>query len=329
MPKVPYSVLDEIGRRTSTPSYSMTIAPATHHSHPAPKRPLSRGGGLRLALLLLTLCLLLPQPAMAEETITWMTADRPTSYILHGPDKGMGVVDQLYRLLWKEMPEYDHQTRPMSFGRALKEMAEGKNICAVGFISPEREAVGCFSIPAVVSLPYSIVARKGHLEGIFGDVEAISLCGLLARGDLKGGVVQKRSYGSLNPLIAAEEDRKMLYVLTPGADKVEMLLKGRIDYLVEIAPFMTYQAKQSGNQDLLTSFAIEESKERALTASVFCANTKFGQEVITKVNDIIREHRAEPAYLEMLERWYDPNSRPRLREQYRKTILHDPETPAE
>ncbi|HNX59739.1 MAG TPA: hypothetical protein PKK43_11620, partial [Spirochaetota bacterium] len=96
-------------------------------------------------------------PASAAEVMRWAVADRPTSYILDGQDKGTGTVDLLYAILRRNMPEYDHRYVNMTFGRVLQTMKSGENICAVGFKDNERLDVAYFSEPAIISLPFSIV----------------------------------------------------------------------------------------------------------------------------------------------------------------------------
>ncbi|MBG0778273.1 MAG: TIGR02285 family protein [Desulfovibrionaceae bacterium] len=287
-------------------------------SRPAALLPVALALG---ALLLAALAATPTRPAVAGERVLWATADRPTSYILRGPDKGRGVVDELYAILQRGMPEYEHQTQVMTFGRVLEMMRSGENVCAVGFPKPEREAVSCFSLPAVVALSYSVAARKGVLEAIYGDVDSVSLQDLLGRADLRGGVLQKRAYGDLNPILSRAEARGELVVLPPGADLVEMLLKRRVDYVIEIASFMRYRAKQVGAKDALASFVIREHGDRPLVAHVFCTRNEWGRHAIKRINTILRRVCPTPQYLEILERWYDPKARPLLRRYYEERIL--------
>jgi uncharacterized protein (TIGR02285 family) len=260
-------------------------------------------------------------PAFAAETIEWAVADRPTSYILDGPDKGKGAVDELYALLFKNLKGYDHKTVNMTFGRVLQTMKSNGNLCAVGFRDPERESAAYFSIPAVISLPFSVVSRKGDLERYFGEQDSVSIDMLLSFGELKGGIMQKRSYGEIDPIIKKSEDKKVLYTLSPNSDVVQMLLTNRLDYILEIVSFVKYRAKQSGKSDEITSYAIKEYTSPVLVAHVFCTKNEWGRRMIGRINAILREKRPTPEYLEFMERWYDDKSKKIIRKYYHDEFL--------
>lgn len=140
--------------------------------------------GAIVSIILFLFCI---PSAQAKEEIVWAAADRPTSYILEGRDKGRGVVDEVYSILHENMNDYDNKTRVMNFARVLIQMENGLNQCACGFKNPEREKVGYFSIPAIIALPFSVVAKKGRLDEIYKDTDTISLKNLLDNKNLKGG----------------------------------------------------------------------------------------------------------------------------------------------
>jgi len=260
-------------------------------------------------------------PGNAAETIKWAIADRPTSYILEGNDKGKGTVDLLYAILKRNMSEYDHKYINMTFGRVLQTMKSGENICAVGFKDPERSSLAYFSVPAVISLPFSVVYRKGTIERVYGDTDSISIEKLLQNTDLDGGIMQKRSYGEIDPLIKRYEDKRILHTLSPNSDIIQMLYTDRLDYVIEIVSFANYRARQAGKNDGLRSYAIKEYSQPVLVAHVFCTKNEWGKKMIERINQILIRERKTPEYLELMTHWYDERSRKVIRQYYDSQFL--------
>jgi len=279
-------------------------------------------GKIRRIIFALPIVMIMVIAARADhETVEWVVADRPTSYILDGPDKGKGAVDGLYALLFRYLPEYEHKTINMTFGRVLQTMKSGQNLCAVGFRDQEREKVAYFSIPAIISLPFAVVAKKGRIEQFYGDIDSVSIEKLLADKRLRGGVMQKRSYGDIDGIIKKYEESRVLHTLTPNSDIVQMLLSDRLDYVIEIVSFAKYRAKHSGKEKEITSFPIREYRQQVLVAHVFCTKNEWGRQMIQKINQIIRRERTSPSYIEFMERWYDDRSRRIIRKYYNENFI--------
>ena len=257
----------------------------------------------------------------AKDTIVWAVADRPTSYILEGQDKGRGVVDEVYSVLFQNISDYDHKTDVMNFARILEQMDKGEKQCACGFRKPEREIVGYFSIPAIIALPFSVVAKKGRLDEIYGDGESISLKNLLENKKLKGGVTKKRSYGDITQMIIEHEKKGTLYVQSSTRNLMKMLAAERLDYIIEIPSFTRYIAKQLNNEDLFTTYAIKETNNKVLIAHIFCTKNEWGRVVIDRIDNVLRKERKSSDYIEILERWYDEKSRKLIREYYKNNFL--------
>ncbi|MGD9213068.1 MAG: TIGR02285 family protein [Desulfobacteraceae bacterium] len=263
------------------------------------------------------------------QTVVWAVADRPTSYILEGEDKGKGAVDEVYALLQENLTEYQHKNQEMTFARIIKQMEHGKNVCACGFKKPEREEVGIFSQPAIISVPFSIVTKKKHLPEMFNNVDSISLEKLLKNKSITCGVTQKRSYGSITELINIEQN-KNISVHTNTSNLTKMLLLDRVDYIIEIPSFPIYMAKQlkkedpllNQNQDPLVSIGIEENTNKVLLASIFCTKNQWGNDIMKKIDDILSREKAKPQYLKMLERWYDEKSRLVIRKHYNTEFIN-------
>ncbi|MCD4722619.1 MAG: TIGR02285 family protein [Desulfobacula sp.] len=265
--------------------------------------------------------LLCSSSGYASDIVVWAVADRPTSYILEGQDKGRGVVDEVYSIFHENLNDYDHKTKDMNFARILVQMEHGKNLCACGFKKPEREKVGYFSIPAIIALPFSVVAKKGRLNEIYGNTKSISLKNLFENINLEGGVTKKRSYGDITMLIDEYEKKGNLYVQSSTHNLMKMLIANRLDYAIEIPSFAKYIAKQLRSEEIIESYAIEENKNKVLVAHIFCTKNEWGHAIIKRIDNILRKERNSSGYIEILERWYDEKGRRIIREYYNTNFL--------
>ncbi len=273
-------------------------------------------------LIIYILCLIVyASSAYAKDAVVWAVADRPTSYILEGVDKGRGVVDEVYYLLHKNLKEYEHKTNKMNFARVLQQMENGENQCACGFKKPEREKVGYYSVPAVIALPFSVIVKKGKLEEIYGKTESIALANLLENEKFKGGVSKKRSYGNITPLIDTYEKKGNLYAHPSTQNLMKMLMADRLDYAIEIHSFANYIAKQLDNEDIFETYAIDENKNKVLIAYIFCTKNEWGRKIIEKVDRILEKERQTPTYVEIMGRWYDDKGRKIIKDYYNNNFL--------
>ncbi len=259
--------------------------------------------------------------AYSKDTVVWAVADRPTSYILEGVDKGRGVVDEVYYLLHKNLKEYEHKTNKMNFARVLQQMENGENQCACGFKKPEREKVGYYSVPAVIALPFSVIVKKGKLDEIYGKTESIALKNLLENEKFKGGVSKKRSYGNITPLIDTYEKKGNLYAHSSTQNLMKMLMADRLDYAIEIHSFANYIAKQLDNEDIFETYAIDENKNKVLIAYIFCTKNEWGRKIIEKVDRILEKERQTASYVEIMGRWYDDKGRKIIKDYYNNNFL--------
>ena len=255
-----------------------------------------------------------------SQTVTWAIADRPTSYILRGKDKGRGAVDELYSLLQKHLKGYQHKNHEMTFARVLQQMKCGKNVCACGFRSSKREEVGLFSQPAIIAMPYSIVTKKGHFSQIFSNAHSISLEKLIKNRSITGGITQERSYGSITAVIN-ENQNKNIDILANTSNLIKMLILDRVDYIIEIPSFAVYMVKQFQPQISLQSISIIENTNEILLARIFCTKNQWGKNIIRKIDKILDQEKGKPEYLELMERWYDENSRLVIRRYYNNGFI--------
>ncbi|MBU1247080.1 MAG: hypothetical protein KKB70_00165, partial [Proteobacteria bacterium] len=184
-----------------------------------------------------------------------------------------------------------------------------------------REEVALFSLPAILALPYGVVCLKERVKEFDNGSGRISLTQLLADKRFHGGVLQERSYGEITSIVKAGSDSSILRDLPPGANTIQMLLQRHVDYIIEIPSFITYQAKQQGEEGQFLSLAIEEYEAPVLVAHIFCTRGQWGEGFILQLNEIIERERGTEVYREIIERWYDDNGRQVIREHYDQLTL--------
>ncbi|MBU1001800.1 MAG: TIGR02285 family protein, partial [Proteobacteria bacterium] len=266
----------------------------------------NKSAAILLVFLWASVLLFPAGPSFAQETKTtviWAVADRPTSFIFEGPDKGRGVVDEVYNKLHTALPDYEHVLLEMNFPRTLNYMREGERVCSTGFWTADREKVALFSLPVILALPYGVICLKERVKEFDSGAGRISLTRLLADKRLRGAVLQARSYGEITPMVKASSDDSTLRVLPPGANTIQMLTHGYLDYIIEIPSFVMYQAKQQGEENRLESLSIEEYVTPVLVAHIFCTRGQWGEGFIRQLNEIIERERGTEEYREFIERW--------------------------
>ena len=89
-----------------------------------------------------------------------------------------------------------------------------------------------------------------------------------------------------------------------------MMLKGRVDYLVEYPVAVNYAAKKAGVWDQLAILAIEENSDAPpIRGAIRCTDTDWGRKVIEVVNAILRKIRPSEGYRKIVKEWVVPPGR--------------------
>lgn len=255
-------------------------------------------------------------PAGAPDRLTWGWFNAAPYMIADGSDKGMGIFDQIRALLKDEMPEYEHKDVQAPFPRILREIKNGNQWCFVGGVkSPEREALFHFSAPVAVFLPFKVVVRRDRLAE-FGGGGAISLAELLNQAAMRTSFLRDRTFTpSINALLQQKHLVDTRQYHSEFNEALQMLLAKRLDYLIELPIISTYSARQLGRDGELAAIVIREHDDPTLNR-VMCPRTEWGQQVVRKVDAVLRAQRAGARYRTMVERWSDDESLRAIRALY-------------
>lgn len=252
--------------------------------------------------LLYFLLISLISPAYAKDKITWGVSHQPPRITFDGINTlgGQGGIQQ--NLLSKGLSEhYQAEYVEMNWARFATELKEQRNVCTSFLIkTAEREKYMQFSIPWHIDLPHRIMMTKAAWIAK-GRPQTLSFREISQDSTLKGVIEKERSYGALDAIINDPKHVSNLTILaTIPVRGLSMLEKSRIDYTIEYPYFVDRLEKiVNVKENDIVMVNIEESADYYFTY-VGCPKTEWGKQVIEHVNQIIKELRYTPSYLDIL-----------------------------
>lgn len=266
-----------------------------------------------------------PSSGKAAETITWLQAYFPPVTIPSGPDAGMGFYDRMTEIIIKNLPQYKHSFVTANVPRIIHEIKnEKRGCCASLYKTTERETYTAFSIPVVIVLPNGVIIRKKDRD-LFAPYitasEEIRLSKLIKDESLMLGVAKGRKYsGGIDEILIAHG--KAANVMERMGEDVfkgllDMLLKGRIEYLLGFPVEAQYLAQKNNRGDEIQFFPVAETEVEFTVGHVGCPDTEWGRAIIKEVDKVLLKHRATPVFLELYEDLLDEQTA----KNYRKKAL--------
>ncbi len=179
-----------------------------------------------------------------------------------------------------------------------------------------------FSIPSSFVPSNGITVRSDDLK-LFNK-NGISLTELLKNQTLTLGVLGSRSYGrNLDRIIKLhrEEDNvDELYIEDSYSGLVNMLLLGRVDYVLGYALEFGYKLRKDNLQNRIRFLSVREAGDYGMSHLV-CSKTPQGHNIITKVNKVLLRMRPTERYRSFMEKWIDPSIIPEYRKKYNDVFL--------
>lgn len=274
-----------------------------------------------VAVSLLLILLLLPVPSSAgceqDASITWLVLDLPPFFLTKGPDKGKGVADRIQEMVADRLDEYRSVSKIANASRIARELKEGKCVCFAGEFYGNPNFLT--SLPTIALLPHNIIVRKEDAH-LFGKGKKVSLERLLQNKNLIFGTARDRLYGpELDAVLKRYAGAKNIYRRS-GRDTLDgllgMLIKGRVDYVIEYPVSVKYAAKRAGVWNKLETISIEENSDAPpIRGAIRCPDTYWGRKVIKDINKVLLKIRPLPEYREIIDDWAVP---PGKEKEYRK-----------
>lgn len=255
--------------------------------------------------------------ANTPTTIHWLMVDLAPFRLMHGPEQGKGSSDQMEQMLIKLLPQYQHQSRFVSFERRELLHADPSALyCSFGVLAnADRKAKMQLSIPAGVVMHIALATVRGStLSQQLQQSGVADLKQLLSQGKFTGLLEKGRSYA---PVIAqAQQNSQGLLAERSFMENnpVDLLLAGRIDFLIDYPHRISYLQSRSRQPLLdLDYYQIAGAEGRAATY-VACSKHPKAAEVITAVNQQLLQLWPDPLYQKHMLSWYDDESKQQLQQ---------------
>jgi len=265
----------------------------------------------RIVMIFVICCT--PAFAHCKDTISWLEAVAPPFFIHEGEFAGQGYEDVITDILTENLPEYSHERIIANISRHYKEFKDGRKACNIGlYKTPEREEFLYYSIPSFFTLPAVLIINKSKYAS-FGGKKTVTLQEVLQK-NLIIGRSTKRSYGKLVDDILDQYGNDQNIFLYEGTELslnfFEMLKLDRLDGLIGLPEEAMYQAERLGIRDQIITLTISENQTsyEGWFSYVACSKNDWGKELISKINNVLRQQRTTERYRMAYERWLDESS---------------------
>ncbi|MCF8083141.1 MAG: TIGR02285 family protein [Deltaproteobacteria bacterium] len=248
-----------------------------------------------------------------REPVTWLILDLPPFFITKGPDKGEGLADQIQKMVEERLDGYRFHRRVANAARIAKELNGDNRVCFAGEFYGNPEFLT--SAPTIALLPHTLVVRGQDVQR-FGGGKTVRLRRLLQDPQMVLGTARGRLYGPpLDAVLKEYANAENIYHRA-GKDTLEgllgMLLKGRVDYLIEYPVSIKYAAKKAGVLDRIETLPLKENSDcPPVRGAIRCPDTPWGRNMIREINQILIELRDLPAYRQIVKNWAVPPGRER------------------
>ncbi len=243
--------------------------------------------------------------AQNKEKMIWLQQDAEPYFISSGKYKGQGLFELVQKIIQERLPEYEHETVTLPQKRLFREFKTNKKVCAVAVVrTPEREQYMHFTVPTVFLVPHRMTILRDN-RGLFSNRNAVFLDILLEDASLALGITAGRSYGNvIDALLSKHQGQPNIHIRhgTLYTDLFEMLLLGRIHYIIGYPTESMFSARTFGVEDKVMSLIIEENKAYIFGVAGLPKN-EWGAEMVKKINAILLEERQTSAYRNAMESW--------------------------
>lgn len=183
-------------------------------------------------------------------------------------------------------------------------MEKGTKICHPSVL-PNTKAV--LSVTNSILLPHRLIVHQDSID-IRKFEQPISLDKLLGNSKFKGGVTLRYTE-ELNVVVENHLLNKHLYNSPNYKNLISLVLQGKLDYIIEYDPIISYSAKLLGIKNSTINLELLETKNRPFVlVPVACPNTDWGRAIISKVNKILIAESKESDFLNFRMNWYNKNT---------------------
>ncbi|UXH78437.1 TIGR02285 family protein [Roseateles amylovorans] len=241
----------------------------------------------------------------AVERITWLTSDNTG---MPGVSDPTGVTGAMIRLISKHWPQVKHDILIANTKRSWQMIENGQQVCRANVVrTPDREKVAYF-INTQLTPPPQLIVRRDQVARLprlaSGEVQ---LPQLLANPQLRGALIDGRSYGTaLDELLAHRPANAAVTFYAPrdfGGRVLQMLSLDRADYSIDYDMALVMAGDPKG----LVSAPIHGASDLVM-AGIACPRTAWGLEAIRGLDRALGRPEAAASLRRGLMRWVTPET---------------------
>lgn len=273
------------------------------------------------------ICVIYPWLVLGDKpVINWVKVDFPPGYIIDGKQKGKGYGDLLDQYMIKHLDQYDHEiSNQGNWPRAFRSIITGNPMMCMSlsfYVPPEeRESFlgkRTISAPNFIFFWHDVVARKDK-QHLFE--KEVSFRKLLRNQNLIFGYARTTGpkynqilaeYIGLSETIDAVDQALSLELMEAKSNihvrtsedvvggLLKMLVRGRVDYILEYAFMIEYEAIRLGIRDQLISLPVTETRDDVPWSAYSCSDTPEGREATQAINRVLASARDTKEYKQAL-----------------------------
>lgn len=264
-----------------------------------------------MRVVLALLVLLCSQQSLSSPTkpiLNWAINTAPPFHIVGGRYQHTGLCDQLLLSVKTHLPQLTHQNLLMPQTRIHQALNNKEALCFPCMIhraQPTKTAV--FSEPTHWYRPQGVITRQAlanHLTQQFGS--PLVLTKLLESGTVKLGLAAGRRYGEIDALLEPYRDSNLVRSGDDGpVALLKMIQSGRIDFTLDYDIILTYLNKTAPEQAQGLVYVPIAELPDPIAGAIGCSNSDWGKQQIQRINSVLPQIQADPAFQQSLELWFD------------------------
>ncbi len=216
------------------------------------------------------------------DSITWLKSESPKSRDFLRDES---VVDPMLEFIKQQVPQVKHQLITANAKRSWQLLRQGDRICIASAVrNPERERFAYFS-NTTLSPPLRLIVNKDKAAALpLNKSGEVDLAALLNNTQLRGALVDQRSYGAtVDKLLAERAPNKAISVMAPsdfGTQILQMIARERLDYTIEYEQAMLLIEDR---QQILLSFPVAGVSE-LMVVGLACPRNSWGLAAIQLID---------------------------------------------
>lgn len=252
------------------------------------------------------------QAIATEPVIYWLMSDLAPFRIISGPAQGQGSSDLMEKMLIAELPQYQHRSRFVSFEK--REVLHGDAsalYCSFGILSnPKRQQQMLMSLPAGVVMPVALATvADSKLDQELHAHQSVDLAQLVRRQQYFGLLESGRGYPQLIDQAKAIPNSRLGEHSAIDQNPVDLLLAGRVDYLLEYPHRVNYLLNSSKQPRAKLNFYLLAGDDNFQTTYVACSKHLKAPQLIADINQLLVKLWANAEYQQKMLSWHDEKSK--------------------